>query len=181
MLAGILLVAAACGGSADPSANNDPECPPAGGYIMGNATISAGADCGYSDLQTGGNLVIEEGGSLHLVGGHVRGNLVLPSGTRVIIDGTTIGGELLISGAPSVEIAHADIGGNLTINAAEGPVSVVSTEVGGNLDINDCTGASVEVRGTTMAGSLQCMNNTGTVTVEDVSVAGSRTGQCAED
>jgi len=185
VMAVVFGLCAGCGSSADtgeftPGSDNDPECPETLEDFDGNATIPADADCSYANLVTGGNLVVEQGANLTLEGGEVAGSVQASAWSQVIVIDSAIHGSFQVEGGPSLEIERSTIDGNLQIAGITGPVSISVVDVGGALQISSCSDGTIEMIDTTIAGNLDCTDNSSSFELENVTVSGASTGQCEE-
>jgi cytoskeletal protein CcmA (bactofilin family) len=159
------------------------------GTIHDNVTVSAGQNCVFtSPCEIRGNLTIN-GGNVYL-DCDLDGNLTENGGTLKLDASAHVFGNVQISQASAFTLAHgAVIDGNLRIEDLSETVpqkgTVCGTQVKGNLVAQNNI-SPIEIGGTTaqhcagntVAGNLQCTNNTALTGAANI-VKGHALGQCA--
>jgi hypothetical protein len=140
---------------------------------VGSLTVSSGQDiCIRSTGSVGGNVTVNGGGRVDILGGSISSNLTIQSGGALNFQGGTLSGSLSSTGANFVNVCGATIKGWVTISAStsfvlfgdagdDGSPGCAGNSVSANLTLSNNT-AGLEVGGnTTFAASVSVTGNTG--------------------
>ena len=142
----------------------------------GNCSVPAGTTLSSMTVAPAGNLIVygavmgdvnlQAGATLQLMGGSVGGNVQLNSGGNIAAQGGTIKGNLQDQGAGSVKLdSTTSIGGNVQLQGAT--LISIAGSIAGNLEISNTSGSSPSsnyVCGAHVTGNLQLQGSSAQTT-----------------
>ena len=131
-----------------------------------NVVVESGAVCQLHSVTVGGNIQVNQGGSLTVFFSEVNGNIFTNDAKIVSVQRSAVNGDLVISKTTLFTVvAFNTINGNLDIQDADASISiVVDNEINGNIIFkNNLFGLTILdgniISGNTVNGNLECNGN----------------------
>lgn len=150
-------------------------------FSVDDLVVPVGEQCVLDGTEVRGNVRVEEGAALEVLGAHIAGNLQADGADRLeLASDSTVRGNVQVRRTRDVRLTASRIGGNLQLDGNRGEVRIGRNAIAGNLQAVGNRGP-LSISHNRIGGNLQCERNRPLPDAYRNRVRGQTAGQCDDE